>query len=174
MSVERDVVASCGEVSLGRFVLGYEDAVQRWAADPVVTEFLPWGPNTPAQTRAFLRQASIPSSDRLDLAVIADGEVIGSAAVWTTSPKHLTGEIGYTLSADRWGRGIGTVVARMLLELGFARLGLRRIAATCDVGNLASARVLEKAGMEREGTLRSYLVVDGARRDHHLYAFLPE
>jgi [ribosomal protein S5]-alanine N-acetyltransferase len=54
-----------------------------------------------------------------------------------------------------------------------ARPSIWRIWAVCDVDNLASARVLEKAGLQREGTLRRYIIHPSASlepRDVHLYA----
>ena len=59
-----------------------------------------------------------------------------------------------------------------LAFLGFNSLGLERITATCDPQNLASVRVLEKAGLRQEGRLRGHLLVRGARRDSLLFARL--
>jgi RimJ/RimL family protein N-acetyltransferase len=53
-------------------------------------------------------------------------------------------------------------------------VGLHRIFATCDSENRASARVLEKAGMQLEGRKRSHLFVKGRWRDSLLYAILEE
>ena len=75
-----------------------------------------------------------------------------------------TGELGYVLARDQWGHGYATEVARRLIVFGFNELGLRRITATCHPDNFASARVLEKAGMHFEKTLRDDLGVRGGWR----------
>ena len=55
-----------------------------------------------------------------------------------------------------WGMGYATEAARLLVCVGFEQLGLNRIFSTCDVANAASARVLEKAGLQREATLEQH------------------
>jgi ribosomal-protein-alanine N-acetyltransferase len=47
---------------------------------------------------------------------------------------------------------------------------LHRVEAACIPDNIRSIRVLEKAGFQREGLLRSYLRINGAWQDHYLYA----
>ena len=68
-----------------------------------------------------------------------------------TSPHNREAFIGYCLSRDSWGQGYATETAKGLLSFGFSQLRLHRIFATCDPANLASARVLEKSGMQLEG-----------------------
>lgn len=60
----------------------------------------------------------------------------------------------------------------MLLDLGFATLGLQRIEATCAPENTASRRVLEKSGFSYEGLLRGHKRTASGRRDSLLYARL--
>jgi RimJ/RimL family protein N-acetyltransferase len=56
-------------------------------------------------------------------------------------------ELGYRLASAAWGRGLATEGARALIERGFAEMGLRRIFAETMAVNVASRRVLEKAGL---------------------------
>jgi RimJ/RimL family protein N-acetyltransferase len=62
-------------------------------------------------------------------------------------------------------------IARLLAEHAFA-LGIERVAAYVNVGNLASERVLELAGFTREGVVRSMPVPSGARVDKTLFSLL--
>lgn len=169
---KRHVVANSERVSLGRFMPDDFGAIHAFASDPRVCEFMTWGPNSHADARRFLVEQLTPSADSYQLAVIVQGEVVGSAAVWVTDSANSVGEVGCSLSPMVWGHGYATEVASLLIGIGRDRLGLVRIAATCDVKNLASARVLEKVGMIREGTLRSLKVVRGERRDHYLYSVI--
>jgi RimJ/RimL family protein N-acetyltransferase len=159
-------------LALARFCEGDVEAVRRFASDPEVCRYTGWGPNTLDETRAFVAEAVQRHSYRYDLAVLRDGEVIGSASVWTTVPEHRAGELGYTIRRDCWGHGHATEVARLLVELGFDQLGLERLAATCDPDNAASVRVLEKAGLRREGLLRGLYLVRGRRRDRLVFGLL--
>ena len=81
--------------------------------------------------------------------------------------------IGYVLAKAHWGRGYGPEAVRAVTELALAQPGLFRVEATCDVDNLASARVLEKCGFAREGRLARYTVhpnLSPDPRDGWLYA----
>jgi [ribosomal protein S5]-alanine N-acetyltransferase len=168
----RVVEVSGSRVTLARFRASDFDAVHAFAADPRVCEFTTWGPNTREDTRAFIAEATAPMTDGYLLAVMLGAEVIGSAAVWMTSRDDRTGELGYTIRRDCWGRGIGTEVATLLLQLGFQRLGLERIAATCAPDNVGSVRVLEKAGLRLEGLLRGHVLVGGRRRNSLIFGCL--
>lgn len=172
VTTERVVLARGVRVVLGRFVVADYAAVHAFASDPRVCRFMSWGPNSESETGAFLEDSVVVAADRLDLAVVVDGGVVGSASVWTTDAEHRIGELGYVLAADVWGRGYGTETARLLFGLGVGQLGLERLVATCDVENVASARVLEKSGMRLEGVHRGHRIVRGERRDHLVFARL--
>lgn len=154
------------------------EAIHEYAADPEVTQWSTWGPNTVAQTTAFVENAA---QERLHkrrsaytLAAAVDGRAIGSVGIWTTSQQDGNGELGYTFHRDHWGRGYATEAARLLLELGFTTLDLQRIEATCHPDNSGSIRVLEKSGFTLEGRLRSHRVMRGVRRDSLLFSMLAE
>ncbi len=63
-----------------------------------------------------------------------------------------------------------TDALNVLVRFGFDTLKLHRIEAACIPDNARSIRVLEKAGFQREGLLRSYLRINGSWQDHYLYA----
>ena len=65
-------------------------------------------------------------------------------------PKRTEGVIGYIVEPDSAGKGVASDLARGLLVAAFDHLGLRRVTASCNADNPASARVLERAGMRRE------------------------
>lgn len=65
---------------------------------------------------------------------------------------------GYVLAKKFWGRGMPAEVLTYLVDWALAQPSLYRAYAYCDVENLTSARVMEKAGMVREGILRRWYV----------------
>jgi len=79
-------------------------------------------------------------------------------------------EIGYWLAKPYWGRGITTEAVRKVAEHAFHELGLVRLTAHVFDFNLASCRVLEKAGFLLEGRLRLYYKKNGRLGDAFLYA----
>ena len=56
-------------------------------------------------------------------------------------------ELGYRLLRSAWGKGYATEGSRALIQKGFAELGVRRVVASTMVVNVASRRVMEKAGL---------------------------
>jgi len=104
-------------------------------------------------------------------AIAAADEVIGTIGLTLQSDVHRrSAELGYWLGEPWWGRGIATLAVRAVTPWAFERFDLLRIFATVFSNNPASARVLEKAGYELEGTLRRAVVKDGRILDQRMYA----
>ena len=153
-------------------------AVHEYATDPEVVRFMSWGPNTEEETAKFLeRAAALRAADPRDVYELAvehrsDGRLLGACGIHVSDRRTRRAWLGYCYRRDAWGRGYGTEAARTLVAFGFETLGLHRIFALCATGNVASARVLEKAGMTREGTLRDHGLVRGEWLDAFVYAVL--
>ena len=154
------------------------ESVHRYASDPEVTRYMLWGPNTPEETRSFIRRAIAEQGERprrhYELAVVLKGQgpLIGSCGIDVSAPERRQGWIGYALARHHWGQGYATEAARGVVTFGFGELGLHRIFGTCDPANRASARVMEKLGMRREGLLKEYSWGKDAWHDRELYAVL--
>nr|MBO2508612.1 GNAT family N-acetyltransferase [Bacillota bacterium] len=167
-------------VVLREFELSDFEAVHAYGSDPEVVRFMVWGPNEPPDTEAFIRHArelaqqEPRTSFELAVTLRESGALIGGCGLRVNRTLVGDADIGYVLHRDYWGRGLAAEAAGLLLQLGFGQLGLSRIWATCDVENRASARVLEKIGMQREGRLRRNLLVRGRWRDSYLYAILAD
>jgi ribosomal-protein-alanine N-acetyltransferase len=84
------------------------------------------------------------------------------------------GSLGYWMGQNFARRGYMTAAVRAMVPFAFATLRLHRIEAACIPGNLASIRLLEKTGFQREGFARQYLCIDGIWQDHLLYARLKD
>jgi ribosomal-protein-alanine N-acetyltransferase len=80
------------------------------------------------------------------------------------------GSIGYIVNPTHQGNGYATEATRLIIEFGLGPLRLRRIEATCDPCNAASAHVLKKAGLRREALLSGHRVIRGRRGDSVLFA----
>ncbi len=167
-------------VTLREFVLEDWPAVHAYASRPETCRFQPWGPNSPAESQAYValaiaRAGEQPRSSYILAVVLAATEgVIGAAALEIRSRQHRSGEIAYVLHPDYWGQGYATEVAHLLVDFGFGTLGLHRVAGTCDPRNTASARVLQKTGMQYEGRLRETLLLRDGWRDSAVYSLLEQ
>lgn len=98
----------------------------------------------------------------------------GLIAMPIGKPNFRIAEVWYKLHPHFWGRGYATEALKGLLDFGFTQLKLHRIEAGCAVENVASVRVLEKAGMHREGSKRKVLPIRGQWVDNYEYAILEE
>lgn len=82
------------------------------------------------------------------------------------------GQIGYWSGAPFAGQGYMTEAIGLVIPFAFDQLRLHRLEAACIPNNARSTRLLEKAGFQREGLLRSYLKINGMWQDHFLYSLI--
>ncbi len=173
-----DVTIETERLILREFHRDDWESVHEYAVDPEVYHFMPWGPNNEEQTLAFIERA-IASRGRdprlhfeLAITMQGHGRLVGGAGIHVADKGFLAAGIGYCLRRDAWGEGFATETAAGLIGFGFRRLDLHRIWATCDTGNARSARVLERAGMVLEGTMRDDTWLRGHWRSSRLYSIL--
>jgi RimJ/RimL family protein N-acetyltransferase len=161
---------------LREYALDDLEDVQAYAGDPEVSRFMEWGPNELDDTRAFLEVVTSSAREQprsaYELAVTLDGRVVGGVGLRVKSEQHRRGDMGWVLRRDAWGNGYATEAARALLRFGVEQLDLHRVEATCAPDNVASARVMERLGMQYEGRMRHHLLVRDAWRDSLLHAFV--
>ena len=158
--------------------MAFRDAVDvyAYARDPDVTRYLPWEPHRLLHdARAFvasvLQRYEVGESAPWGVELKADRRLIGAIEL-RLYPLHSRGDVGYALVRSEWGKGYTTEAVRAVLAFGFETLRLNRIEATCHIDNVASARVMEKAGMSLEASFRQRSVYHGVLADERLYAVL--
>lgn len=85
-----------------------------------------------------------------------NGELIGSCLlrIYDSSPAQI--EIGYSMDKKYWGQGIGTEMARALVEYAFTFDDVTEIVAVTTLENIGSQRVLEKAGLPRQDNVHRH------------------
>ncbi|MBB5192306.1 RimJ/RimL family protein N-acetyltransferase [Silvimonas terrae] len=98
--------------------------------------------------------------------------LVGTIGFHTVNDMNRSAELAYDLAPAYWGHGLAAQVGRAVVPWAFEQFGWLRIQATAMESNLRSARVLEKAGFQFEGLLRSYRVVRGQPRHFRLFARL--
>lgn len=120
----------------------------------------------------FLRAESAADARR-HWAITADDEVIGLIGLHSWEHHHRRAELGYDMAVSRWGQGIATEAARAVIDYGFTVMKLHRVQAHTIADNHRSVRLLERLGLQREGTLREYsLEEDLAFHDSAVYGLL--
>lgn len=121
---------------------------------------------------ACRRMAADGTGVRLAVDRASDGAFLGWCCLDRWNPDYRSAALGYCFAEAAWGHGYATEAARGLLRWAFDALDLNRVQAETDTRNLASARVLEKLGFVREGTLREDCVVNGDVSDSWVYGLI--
>lgn len=148
-----------------------------WAQDPEVTYFLTWRPHENiGQTESMLTRAiaAWDGDARFPymIALRENGDVIGMIDPRIEGHKV---ELGYVMNKAYQGKGYMTESVRAVIDWAFQQPSLYRVNASTDMENIASRRVMEKAGMQCEGILRKYTVhpnISDVPRDCYVYAIV--
>lgn len=133
-----------------------------------------------ASTRESVREHTQQSVDAMVLGTARQYVVLTSAegliarvGLYEIDSINLCAELGYMLRTEYEGQGVMTEALRGLLSQTFGQDGLHRVTAYVDTENVASQRVLERLGFQREGTVRHAMHhPERGWRDHHLYGLL--
>ena len=116
---------------------------------------------------------SADENETFAFAITADNKVVGSIGVFRQGNIHRqTAELGYYVAEEYWGKGIMTEAVKQICKYVFEKSDIIRIYAEPFAYNAASCRVLEKAGFQYEGTLRSNAVKNGKVIDMKMYSLL--
>ncbi|KAI3928943.1 hypothetical protein MKW92_018584 [Papaver armeniacum] len=139
------------EISLRVFNLSDVDDFMVWATDDRVSHFCRWDTYTSKEDALdFIRNIVIPHP--WFKAICIDNKPIGA----------ISSEIGYVLASEHWGKGIATLAVRMVTETIFKDCPhLERLEGFVDVENKGSQKVLEKAGFQKDGVFRKYVILKG-------------
>lgn len=121
---------------------------------------------------ACRRLAEDGTGARLAVDRLPDGAFLGWCSLTRWQPDHRSASLGYCFDVAAWGHGYATEAASELLRWSFDTLDLNRVQAETDTRNAASARVLEKLGFVREGTLREDCIVNGEVSDSWVYGLI--
>ncbi|GAA2450341.1 GNAT family N-acetyltransferase [Agromyces soli] len=124
----------------------------------------------------FLERCRKAAEDGSGARVVIEHADSGAFLGWCTfnswDPDFRSASLGYCLAERAWSQGYATEAAGGVLAWAFDVLDLNRVQSETDTRNLASARVLEKLGFRREGTLREDCIVNGVVSDSWVYGLL--
>ena len=130
-------------------------------------------PYTIKDAHVFLRGLQ-ETPQETAFAIAVGDEAVGGIGFY---PQHdverVSAEIGYWLGEPFWGRGIATEALKALTAFAVERDRLTRLFAVPFASNVASCRVLEKAGYLLEGRLHRSAIKDGVLQDQCQYAYVP-
>lgn len=138
-----------------------EDMYNNWATDPEVTKYLTWQPHESVDMTRDILTSWVESYDRLDsyqwaMVVKDTNRLVGSIGLVNHSNLNEHAEVGYCCSRSIWGQGYMTEALKTVNDFLFNQVSFERISAIHYAENIASGRVMQKVGMQYEGTKRHF------------------
>ena len=134
-------------------------AFEHWTQSLDVARYTTWIPHRNIEeTKSFIRSRLDGWKKNSYTWIIETGQqkqIVGSFAARRNNHKV---DIGYLLLNKYWGKGYMPEVISAFIDEAFKIKGISRVWAVCDIENRASKRAMEKAGMEHEGILKSWLI----------------
>ena len=152
------------------------DAIFRqYAQDPEVTKYVSWRAHRDLkETREYVQMCllawDVGKAFHWVIEGAEDKQVMGMIIARVNAEKW---ELGYVLAQPYWRQGFMTEALKAVIAWALKQKEIHRVWAVCDVDNLASARVMEKIGMQREGILKRWSVhpnISPEPRDSVCYA----
>jgi len=131
-----------------------------YTQDPEVTHYLSLKPSTSLADAEHRINDRILAWQRGNICAWSVIEVERDTLIGMIELRIKDGvaDVGYVIARAEWGKGYATEALKAVIDDGLAQPEITRVAAVCDVENLASARVMEKSGMVRDGILLHYMV----------------
>jgi RimJ/RimL family protein N-acetyltransferase len=165
---------------LREFVRDDWQRVLEYQSDPLYLRYYEWTERTPEAAQEFVgwfleHQKQNPRTKfQLAITLKSTNELIGNCGIRLDKPNAFQADIGYELDPKHWNHGYATEAAHAVVDFGFSHFRLHRIWSWCVADNLASAHVLEKLGMRREGHMRQSEYYRSRWWDTLMYAILDE
>ena len=152
-----------------------EAIFREYAQDAEVTRYVSWRAHQSVEeTREYVQMCllawDVGKAFHWVIERREDARLIGMMNARVDAAKW---ELGFVLARPYWGKGYMTEVLKGVIAWALKRKEIYRLWAVCDVDNVASARAMEKAGMQREGILRRWSVhpnISDEPRDSYCYS----
>jgi RimJ/RimL family protein N-acetyltransferase len=162
-----------GDLVLREWSVDDVDAMVAAIDDAEIAHWIPLIPHPYTEADAIEFLSGDVAAAEVRLAITLDGALVGGIGMGVNSHDY-RGTIGYWVARDARGRGVCTRAVRLLVRHGLDELALQRIDLITDPDNVASQRVAEKVGFQREGVMRAHLRhPDGRIRDSVMFSLLP-
>lgn len=128
-----------------------------YGQDPEVTRYLTWRPHMSIEeTHSYVRACMKAENARVYMLLERKGGVVGAFDLRNVGQTRL--EYGCVLARRFWNRGFMTEALTEVVDWALRQPSIWRIGAVADAENVGSLRVMEKAGLHREGVLRRWLI----------------
>ena len=145
------------------------EMVYKWMSDPEVLKYEDWKPHKNAEfTRGYISFITdgYKSSETYRWGIQLGEELIGDILGG--------GTLAYYLRKDCWSNGYATEAVKAVINYMFSKVGLEKIDARHSVNNIASGKVLKKAGMYYKGHVKEFYFCNSEWQDCDFYVLMKE
>ena len=146
-----------------------------WASDTEATRFVTWPPHPNVDATRLLLTGWVRGYDdpaTFNWAVWLDEVIIGQIAVVNVDRRVNLAELGYCFGRRWWNHGYATETVKAVMSYLFDIAKVNKVEARHDPANIASGRVMEKAGMVTEGLRRACVIGSCGPRDSQYHGLL--
>lgn len=148
-----------------------------WMSDPEVGKYERWDPHPNAEySRGYIIAVfdGYNSDYTYQWGIELSGKLIVSVSIVNINDYDQKATLGYCLARKYWSNGYTTEAVKSVLHYMFTEIGLNRIEASHSVNNIASGRVLKKAGLLLEGQAKDYYFCNSGLQDSRLFGITKE
>ena len=139
-----------------------------------VPDFFPH-PYLEEDGKQFIESCLSKPKPAIDFAIVVNGKAVGSIGIVPQNDCYrITAEIGYCIGVNYWNKGIVTEAVKQMVNYAFAHLPVVKIFAPVLDFNIASQKVLEKAGFEREVILKQAAIKNDKIVDMHYFSIIKQ
>jgi RimJ/RimL family protein N-acetyltransferase len=153
------------------------DTMYAWHLDYELDIYSSWGRRRSRALFAKRCEERIlePADDYVQFGVVYGGKLVGRIELALIDLEQRRASVGLIIG-DRsvWGRGIATRALQMMIDYAFTVANLEKVCAEVYGFNVRSQRLMEAAGMQKEGVLRQHELHNGGRQDMHVYGVLKD
>lgn len=158
---------------LRKFRVSDAKDVYEWAGDEKVAETINFEMHKDVAESKQITKEILMQPDNWAIILKDSNKCIGSIGLIQDKDNHKT-QIGYSLNRLYWNKGYVTEALQEIIDYCFNSLKLNRVEAIHYTNNPASGRVMEKAGLKREGKMKQYIYVKGEYKDCIMYGLVRE
>lgn len=156
-----------------------EDVYNNWTSDSEISKYMRWQHHksiqeTEEKISDWLTRYENKNFYQWAITFRDIDEPIGAIGLFVINESDMSGDFGYSIGKKYWNMGAASEALREVLKFAFEVVGFNRIESYHSINNLASGKVMQKAGMKLEGLARQKYKSNIGFEDSYMYSILKD
>ncbi|HCX63559.1 MAG TPA: N-acetyltransferase [Clostridiales bacterium] len=174
------ITLTTNRLILRRFTVDDTEAVyNNWTSDSEISMYMRWQHHknigeTESKINDWLTRYANKNFYQWAITFKDSDEPIGAIGLFVVNEGDMRGDFAYSISRRYWGMGIASEAFKEVLKFAFEIVGFNRIESYHSINNLASGKVMQKAGMKLEGLARQKYKSNVGFEDSYMYSILKD